>query len=234
MDDRNALYTNKPKGLVLRKGNSLMIVAASIPSGSNHIQNHLMTPSESRKEVSWKGTDHAATVFQCPFARLKYYLAQVAAVLSYARITAIPRKFRTGWDRGGVPDISEGEELLRLARMWHPDIMVERGYFRIDENRQFCITRDNRFVEITMKETNGSPLGQAATETTRRLTVMYFRSEWARYFFHSALEEADGKLRAKRLDALSPEDKAIGKALKAEGEEMERLLALLPQPKEGQ
>jgi hypothetical protein len=145
-----------------------------------------MTLSDSRKEVSWKGVDFAVTVSQCPFARLKYYLDQVDYALDCAGITAIPCQFRTGWDQGGVPDIREGEELLRLARMGHPEIMGERGYFRIDEKLQFCITPGNQFVEITMKEMNGSPLGQAATETTRTLKVMYFTSEWARYVFHSA------------------------------------------------
>jgi hypothetical protein len=150
----------------------------------------------------------------------------VAHALKDKEISPIPEKFRTGYGEAWAPDISEGEELLQLARRWHPDLMVERGLFRIDDTRQFCVDKEICWIEITVKETKGDARRQTATETTRTLTLLYITSRSLDVYFYEACEEAEKKLLLKRVDEWSPELKAIAKALRADVDAIGHLLAV--------
>jgi hypothetical protein len=191
-----------------------------------------MSLSDSTKEFSWKDISQTVTIRECQFARLKYYLNLVAYALKDEEISPIPGKFTTGYGEAWAPNISEGEELLQLARRWHPDLMVERGLFRIDDERQFCVDKEICWIEITVKETKGNARRQTATETTRTLRLLYITSRSLDIYFYVACEAAEKKLRLKRLDEWSPELKAIAKTHIADGDAISHLVAVVSKEKE--
>jgi hypothetical protein len=138
-------------------------------------------------------------------------------------------KFTTGFDKVCVLTTSESDELIRLARRWHPDIMVKRGLFKLDDERQFCIERGNMFTLMTMKEMKVDPANQIFIETTRTLNVMNFTSHWVRKNFHDSCEQAEHALVSKQVDEFTLGRKNVeGNDLKNQQNELYDFVTLLP------
>jgi hypothetical protein len=178
-----------------------MVEKLSLPTC--HFSLHVMSVATTTQELSWENTGNKGTIADYPFARLKYYLNCVNSVLNDSDKAKIPKMFKTGYDKVCVLTTSESDELIRLARRWHPDIMVKRGLFRLDDKCQFCTTGNNKFTMMTMKEMKLDPANQIITQTTRTLKVMNFTSRWARKYFHSSCEQAEHALLSKQIDELT-------------------------------
>jgi hypothetical protein len=188
-----------------------------------------MSVATTKRELTCKDTGIKGTIADCPFARLKYYLSCVDGVLDVSEKAKIPMKFKTGFDKVCMLTTSESDELIRLARRWHPDIMVKRGAFGLDNERKFCIKSSNNFTEMTLKEMKVDPANQIFTETTRTLTVMHFTSIWARSNFHNPCEQAEQALISKRIDEFTLERKNVERNdLKDQKNELDDFFALIP------
>jgi hypothetical protein len=185
-----------------------------------------------KREVSWANEGDESTVCDCPFAKLKYYLGCVYEMLEGDEQRKIPVRFRTDYTKGCGLKTTDKDELIRLARLYHPDIMVKRGLFRLDDENRFCNERANEFTTITSKQTTADASGRSAAETTYLVKVMNFTTDWVSDSFYEACQEAEEELLAKRLEELPADQKSVAKGVAFENSDIEHLLALLSIPKE--
>jgi hypothetical protein len=151
-------------------------------------------------------------------------------MLDVAEQRRIPEKLIVNFDKGCGLLLTEMDELLRLARKYHPEIMVRRGLFRLNDDRRFCIERSNEFTTITTTQNTSGSTGKY--ETTHNQEIMNFTSEWIHHYFHEACQLAEDELLAERLEELTSDTKATAKTLAFGDSEIEHLLALLSIPKD--
>ena len=95
------------------------------------------------RKLSIRDTSVDATVPNNPKARLMYYINCVASVIKAPQL----ERYRNYQQYYNIPD-SEIDDILEIAKLFNPKVLVEIGIFILEEN----MDRDNRFLEITNEE----------------------------------------------------------------------------------
>jgi hypothetical protein len=182
-----------------------------------------------KRQLHWDSHKIALSARDCPFSRLVYYLDSASVVIPLDEKMSLHTKLHK--PNPDPPLTSKQmDEILRLARQYHPEIMFKRGLFRLDPHGQFC--GDHPVISITLYFTKATsdPLTRSIVETKNDMVVTHFTPEWLRKNYYDSYQQAEQALLAKRIEELTPEEKEVATALDREG--FEHLLALLPGPNE--
>jgi hypothetical protein len=106
------------------------------------------------------------SVAACPISKLVYYLSCVARLLVLDD-DAIPAKFKTGFCDELVFNAREREELLIVARRWHPDVITGAA----------GVSRAKLWMRVHFHEPLGTLERELVAEKVRALTPLVSRQD---------------------------------------------------------
>jgi hypothetical protein len=175
--------------------------------------------------LTWKGTGSLATIDSCPASKLVYYLHCVNGQIDPEDRATIPYKFKSGYQKPLVFRAEEKEELLRLARSWHPDVMMSSQRFQKDNDENFCKEHGNAFIEFDAVQTRFDPIARSISETRAKLKVMCFTQSWADANFHVPYAALEKELISERARGLVPVSSAQNAFLAKAVVDLPRLLS---------
>ena len=123
------------------------------------------------RKLTIKDTSIDTTVPKNPKAKLMYYLHCVASVIKAPQL----ERYRDYQQYYNIPD-SEIDDILEIAKLFNPKVLVEIGIFILSEN----IDGGNKFLEITNEETgihvnDEILIGGVKVRVSK---LMVFRKDW--------------------------------------------------------
>jgi hypothetical protein len=162
-----------------------------------------MFGGKDKQTLSCEKTGVEATVADCETSCLVYYLNCVhLLLLDPDDQRTIPEKYRTGYEQVLAFTSAEKEELLRIARQWHPDVMVGSKLFQPDENNTICGSHDNEFVTVTATETKMNASDMKIQKVSITLKAMCFRQTWLLTNFHTPYDSLEKELNSEKVRRL--------------------------------